>query len=297
MRSTCSARDGVPHETSTSSSSARRSAAAARVRRGPGGARQPPVDRPRGVRVERQPRPAHGRARRPRVHPRPRRQHDLGLDAHGGAALDPRALTAFPAARRSRTRSSSPSPARLRHAGSRRSTPLTPGLHRRYRLGGAVLRAGARLGGTRLPPADRRLRSMPAPASPAGCGDVLATGASPTCGRSRARRSLACQAGRRAGSTSRGARFTGGGEPTTAAGATAVEAAGAELHSQRTGRPRPTSSRTPARAPGAGDDMHFFRDARRAARRRRSASRGRRSSVTSLLPTAPIVLFNVSLGD
>ena len=91
-----------------------------------------------------------------------------------------------------------------------------------------------------------------------------------------------------------GARFTGGGEPTTAARLTAVRATGAELI------PRYGTTETDILAYGCPhpvepDDQHLFHDRHAVVVAERPVPGA--LLVTSLLATAPIVLLNVSLGD
>ena len=109
---------------------------------------------------------------------------------------------------------------------------------------------------------------------------------------------LACAAARDAGIDIAGSRFTMGGEPTTAARRRAVEAAGA-VALPRYGATETDILAFACRAPTAPDDMHFLHD-RHAVARPFAGGPGLPANallLTSLLPSAPIVLFNVSLGD
>jgi hypothetical protein len=108
-----------------------------------------------------------------------------------------------------------------------------------------------------------------------------------------------CQAARDAGIELPGAQFTAGGEPTTAARLEVVREAGA------TAWPRYGSTETDIIAyachrPAAPDDMHLLHDRRAVVQAGPGAPAGLAPATllfTSILPTDPLVLLNVSLGD
>jgi hypothetical protein len=119
---------------------------------------------------------------------------------------------------------------------------------------------------------------------------------------------LICQAASDAGLDIRGARFTGGGEPTTAARRVVVESTGAVL------LPRMGATETDILAyacvnPAAADDMHFFDDRHALIQPGPGFGESTGGSgagpplpaktmlLSSLLPSAPILLLNVSMGD
>jgi len=189
-------------------------------------------------------------------------------------------------------------------------TPIdlaTPGLDARYRWGARALRFGSVLAGVPLPTATFAPLDAPLPIA-RWLADELGQGRIPHLWTFASSAVLICQAASAAGLDIRGARFTGGGEPTTAARRAVVENAGAVL------LPRMGATETDILAyacanPEAADDMHFFDD-RHALIQPGTGSPGGLSStgagpalpakamlLSSLLPSAPLLLLNVCMGD
>jgi hypothetical protein len=111
---------------------------------------------------------------------------------------------------------------------------------------------------------------------------------------------LVCQAAAAAGIDVSGARFTAGGEPTTAARRAVIEGAGAVV------LPRMGATETDILAyacvhADAPDDMHFFDDRHALIQPGDDAARTSLPAaamvLSSLLPSAPITLLNVCMGD
>ena len=174
-----------------------------------------------------------------------------------------------------------------------------PGLSARYRLGSVVLRLGGAVAGVPLPGPTFAPFTDPASDRALAVGRAGA-GRTPHVWTLASSAVVVCQAALDAGRDLRGARFTAGGEPTTAARRAAIEAAGAVV------LPRMGTTETDivsygCVAPVAADDMHFFED-RLAVIQPGSAAESvslppSALLLTTLLRTAPILLLNVSLGD
>jgi hypothetical protein len=110
---------------------------------------------------------------------------------------------------------------------------------------------------------------------------------------------LACQAAQEAGIDITGARFTMGGEPTTAARRAAVAATGA-VPMPRYGATETDILAFACRMPAGADDMHFLHDRHGLVTTRDGSATGLPNGsllFTSLLRSAPVRLLNVSLGD
>ena len=216
----------------------------------------------------------------------------LGLDAHGGAQWT-HAHYGVPGG------TAVTNPLELAVAGTppaRWFTPVdpaAPGLHRRYRLGSVALRVGARLGGSRLPPPVVAPLDDPLPVA-RWMSDVLAGGRVPHVWTFASSAVATARSAAEHGIDLTGARFTGGGEPTTGPRLASVRAAGAVLI------PRYGTTETDILAYGCPhavepDDQHLFHDRHAVVVVERPVPGA--LLVTSLLSTAPIVLLNVSLGD
>jgi len=180
-------------------------------------------------------------------------------------------------------------------------TPIdlgTPGLSPRYRLGSLALRLGSRLAGVPLPGPSSAPLDDPTPIARWLAAELRA-GRTPHVWTFASSAVLVCQAAASAGLDIHGARFTCGGEPTTAARRAAIEATGAvalprmgttetDILSYACGRPR------------APDDMHFFEDRHALIQPGDLGIPGlppKTMLLSSLLPTAPVLLLNVSMGD
>ncbi len=177
--------------------------------------------------------------------------------------------------------------------------PATPALSSRYRLGTHALRLGSLLSGVPLPrhtlaPLDDPIVIVRWIAAERARGRIphIWTFASSAV--------LVCQAAVRAGIDIAGARFTAGGEPTTEACRRVIESTGAAVY------PRMGATESDILAYAcphgeAADDMHFFDD-RHALIQPGDLAAGaalpsKAMLLSSLLPSAPITLLNVCLGD
>ena len=175
----------------------------------------------------------------------------------------------------------------------------TPGLSPRYRMGVYAMRLVGRAAGVRLPGPTRAPFDDPTPVVRWMAGE-LTTGRIPHLWGFASAAVLICQAAKEAGIEIRGARFTMGGEPTTAARRGVVEAAGAVA------LPRMGATETDILSyacvhPSEPDDMHFFEDRHALVQPGPGGERpgvpGDAMLLTSLLESAPIRLLNVCMGD
>jgi hypothetical protein len=174
----------------------------------------------------------------------------------------------------------------------------TPGLSPRYRLGSNALRIGSRLAGVPLPGPTYAPLDDPTPIA-RWLADELRTGHTPPVWTFASSAVLVCQAAASAGLEICGARFTCGGEPTTAARRAAIEATGA-VALPRMGTTETDILSYACRAPEAPDDMHFFHDRHALIQPGESDIPGLPPNtmlLSSLLPSAPVLLLNVSMGD
>ncbi len=140
-------------------------------------------------------------------------------------------------------------------------TPIelgTPGLSARYRLGAAALRFGSAIAGVPLPGPTFAPFADPSPIV-RWLAAELARGRTPHVWTLASSAVLVCQAALDSGTDIGGARFTAGGEPTTAARRAAIEAAGAVVL-PRMGTTETDIVSYACVAPAAPDDMHFFED-------------------------------------
>jgi hypothetical protein len=170
-----------------------------------------------------------------------------------------------------------------------------PGIHPRYRFGSAALSLVGRACGVPIPKPELVPLDDPRPIA-RWMADTLATRRTPHLWTFASSAALVAEAARADGIDIAGARFTGGGEPTTPARRTAVELVGAHLL-PRFGTTETDIFAFACAAPAAADDMHVLDD-------RHAVVRGDGTSlpdgallVTSLLRSAPLLLLNVSLGD
>jgi hypothetical protein len=176
--------------------------------------------------------------------------------------------------------------------------PAAEGLHPRYRWSARVLRWGGRLAGVRFPRPEHVPLDDALPIA-RWMDQTLRAGEVPHLWTYASSAVRVCQAARAAGLTLAGAQFTAGGEPTTAARLETVHQVGASVW------PRYGSTETDIIAyachrPAAPDDMHLLHDRRAVVQAGPGAGPGLAPSTllfTSLLPTDPLVLLNVSLGD
>jgi len=218
----------------------------------------------------------------------------------------------------------------------------TPGLSARYRLGAKAMRAGSILAGVPLPGPTHAPLDDPMPIVH-WLASVVHSGGIPHVWGFSSSALLVCQAAADAGIDITGARFTAGGEPTTAARRRAIESTGA-IVLPRMGATETDILSYACASPEAPDDMHFFEDRHvliqpgaesagagrggwsgdahaRASRTAELADThrvqeaagdshapaghrdgparlpGKAMLLTSLLPSAPVFLLNVCMGD
>jgi hypothetical protein len=176
--------------------------------------------------------------------------------------------------------------------------PSAPGVHPRYRWSVRAMRLASRLAGVPLPLPVHVSHAAPLPIAE-WLAAVLRAGRTPLLHTFPSSAVRLCRAAMEAGVDVRGAQFSLGSEPTTAARLAVIAQAGAvavphyathECYFLAYG----------CLAPAAPDDLHFLHD------RLALIQPGARSStalpprallITSLRPTAPLILLNVSLGD
>jgi hypothetical protein len=174
--------------------------------------------------------------------------------------------------------------------------PTLPGIHPRYRWSVRALRATSRLGGVRLPTLETAPLRAPLPiarwmSETLRAGDVPHLWAMPSSALRLAR------AAGDAGIDVAGARLTVTGEPVTASRLDALRAAGfdavPDYGCADSGGPLSHG----CLAPEAADEVHFFDDLHALVGGEGPGFPAGALLVTSLRPTAPLLLFNVSMGD
>jgi hypothetical protein len=176
---------------------------------------------------------------------------------------------------------------------------MTPGLSPRYRLGSRAMRLGSLLAGVPLPGPTYSPLEAPLPIARWISSERL-SGRIPHVWGFASSAVAVCQAAMGSGIDVSGARFTAGGEPTTAARRAVIEGAGAFV------LPRMGTTETDILAfacahPAAADDMHFFEDRHALIQARSDGDpiglpQGA-MLLTSLLDSAPVLLLNVCMGD
>lgn len=178
--------------------------------------------------------------------------------------------------------------------------PGTPTLHPRYRWSGEALRWGGLVAGVRLPrPVFVRIEN-PLPIAH-WMAEVLRGGHTPHLHTFASSAVRLCQAALGAGVDLQGARFTIGGEPVTEARLDAVRQVGAEALPQYAGTESGGSIGSGCLAPEAPDDVHLYHDLHALIQPNQDGETpGLPASalfISSLHPTAPFILLNVSMGD
>jgi len=177
--------------------------------------------------------------------------------------------------------------------------PGAPGLHARYRWSSRLIRWASRLAGVPLPSPRHVPISDPRPIVDWMSG-VLAAGRTPHLHTFASSAVRVCRAARAAGVDLRGARFTMASEPITSARLAAVRAAGAEA------TPCYASMECGpigygCLAPRSADDLHLLDDLHAVIAVEGAAGAAPVPVggllISSLRPTAPMLLLNVSLGD
>ena len=172
------------------------------------------------------------------------------------------------------------------------------GLHARYRLGARAMRLAGRVAGIRLPGPCVAPLEDPSPVV-RWIHDALRAGRTPHVWGFASTAVLVCEAARSSSVEIAGARFTMGGEPTTAARRKTVEAAGA-VPLPRFGATETDIIAYACRSPEAPDDMHLFHDRHALVQAPDENAQGLAPGtllLTTLLDSAPVLLVNVSLGD
>jgi hypothetical protein len=174
-----------------------------------------------------------------------------------------------------------------------------PSLSPRYRLGAQAMRLGSLLAGVPLPGPTLAPLDDPVPIA-RWMAEEIGRGRTPHLWTFASSAVIVCQAANDAGIDIRGACFTAGGEPTTAARRAAIEAADAFVL-PRMGTTETDILSYACRNPDAPDDMHFFDDRHAVIQPGPEAKTGglppKAMLLSSLLPSAPIFLLNVCMGD
>jgi hypothetical protein len=177
--------------------------------------------------------------------------------------------------------------------------PATPGLSSRYRVGTHAMRLVSYAAGVPLPGPTYAPFDDPMPVVRWMAGE-LALGGIPHLWGFASTAVLICQTAAGAGIDITGARFTMGGEPTTAARRRVVEETGA-VALPRMGATETDILSFACAAPVESDDMHFFDDRHALIQPEGESDRrgvpGDAMLLTSLLPSAPVRLLNVCMGD
>ena len=177
--------------------------------------------------------------------------------------------------------------------------PAAPGLHRRYRWSVPAVRVGGWLAGMRLPRPEIVTLDDPLPIG-RWIEDVLRRGATPHLQLFCSAGLRLCQAATAAGIDLRGAWLMVGGEPLTPARASVMRAAGVTLL-PRYGTAEAPSIGIGCTRPEAADDVHLLSDLYAIVTGEATAGTAPLPPgalwLSSLCPTAPMILLNVSMGD
>jgi hypothetical protein len=175
--------------------------------------------------------------------------------------------------------------------------PSSPGLHPRYRWSAGILRPMSRLAGVPLPAPEFVPLDAPGPIV-LWMAEVLGRGGIPHLYTYSSSAVRLCRAALDAGIEIRGAQFTLGGEPVTAARLALIRDVGAEAISSY-GIIESGGTSYGCLAPEATDDVHLYHDLN-AIIQASGAVDGLPANallISTVCPTAPIVLLNVSPGD
>jgi hypothetical protein len=174
--------------------------------------------------------------------------------------------------------------------------PMMPGLHPRYRWSVRLIHWASRLAGAPLPPLDHVPLDAPLPIAD-WMAQALRAGEVPHLWAFPSSAVRLCQAAEEAGLDLGGARLTVTGEPVTDARLAVIRRAGADpvpdYGSADSGGPMSYG----CLAPEASDEVHFFHDLHALIQAEEGPCPAGALLVSSLRPTAPIVLLNVSMGD
>jgi len=167
---------------------------------------------------------------------------------------------------------------------------------RRLRWSARVLRMSARLAGVRIPPLEHVPVSSPLPIA-AWITDTLAAGRTPHLWGAPSSVVRLCEAAHAAGLNLVGSRFTVTGEPVTATRLAVIRAAGGEAMPDYGSTDSGGTIAYACRAPEAADDVHVFDDLNAIVQAHGSPLPRSALLVSSLLPSSPLILLNVSMGD
>jgi hypothetical protein len=177
--------------------------------------------------------------------------------------------------------------------------PGAAGLDAAYLWSARALRWGSRLAGVRLPRPEHVPLDAPEPVA-AWMAGLLRVGHTPHLATYASSAVRVCQAARRAGLDLAGAQFSVGGEPVTVARLAAIRAVGAEA-APRYGSIEAGLIADGCLTPATADDLHLYHDLSAFVQPGPEAARPGAPEdavlVSSLRPSAPLVLLNVSLGD
>jgi hypothetical protein len=177
--------------------------------------------------------------------------------------------------------------------------PAAPSLHPRYRWSARAMRWGGALAGVRLPATRHVPIETPLPIA-RWMADILREGRIPHLWTYASSATRLCRAAADAGVDLRGARFSVSGEPATPARLAAVRRVGAEIV-PRYGASDCGQIGFGCLAPAAADEVHWLSDLHALIQPLEtepdSRLPGTRLFMSSLRPTARLILLNASLGD
>ncbi len=177
--------------------------------------------------------------------------------------------------------------------------PTDTALDPRYRLSAVALRWGSRLAGVPLPRSEHVPLHDPSPIA-RWMAAVLSRGGTPHLATYVSSAVRVFQAAQHAGLDLRGAQFSVGGEPITPSRLDAIHTVGAEA-APRYGSIEAGLIGDGCLAPAAADDHHLYHDLLACVQPGPGGARPGVPAdavlITSLRPTAPLLLLNVALGD
>jgi hypothetical protein len=177
--------------------------------------------------------------------------------------------------------------------------PTDTALDPRYRLSAVALRWGSRLAGVPLPRSEHVPLHDPSPIA-RWMAAVLSRGGTPHLATYVSSAVRVCEAAQHAGLDLRGAQFSVGGEPITPSRLDAIHTVGAEA-APRYGSIEAGLIGDGCLAPAAADDHHLYHDLLACVQPGPGGARPGVPAdavlITSLRPTAPLLLLNVALGD
>lgn len=178
--------------------------------------------------------------------------------------------------------------------------PAAPGLHSRYRWSARLMRWGSLLAGVPLPSPMYVPISHPLPIAH-WMAEVRRAGGTPHLMTFPSSAVRLCQAAQAAGVDLRGAQLTMSGEPITAARLAEVRRAGMEAVPQYGSVEAGGAIGYGCLAPQVADEIHLYQDVRAVIQ---PGDDGVKDGLpptalllSSIRPTAPLILLNVSLGD